>query len=111
MSSHGVCPCGMYLNKDINDGHIYCVRCGEYSIVEFKSIPIYYNKEKSGIKPNTVREEHELDERFALLRKEPHPQWIKIINRDTEEFFHRRITDVTIWNRLFIISWKHEEGK
>ena len=91
--------------------------------VSFKSLPKYYQKEKSGLKNNTVRDSFTLykdeirleDKRYSLLRKfekrEIFNLAIEIINVGTEgkESFIRQITDVTEYNGLFIITWKHQE--
>jgi transposase len=55
-----------------------------------KSDPEYFEKERSGIKPNTVRQ---LDGRDT----------IDIINSETGEHFERIITDLSIWNGTTIV--------
>jgi len=76
--------------------------------VKFKSIPEMYEKEKSGIKPNTIRKIEGFDERFNKLVS-GECKTIVIENKETGEKFFREITDVSIWNDLFIISWKHKK--
>jgi hypothetical protein len=79
-------------------------------VVEFKSVPSNYFKELSGLKSNTVRKIPIGDEREEVLKR-----WeivgdygkIKIRNSETKEYFTRVVTDVTIWDGLIIISWKH----
>jgi hypothetical protein len=62
-------------------------------VVQFKSIPEMFEKEKSGAKPNTVRKIDLKDDRFKWLRK-GHKR-IVIINTETHETFERYITDYT----------------
>ena len=77
------------------------------SIIKFKSNPIFFKKERSGLKPNTVRMVSTADERFKAL-DEKTATIIEIENTETKEFFLRMITDISFWNGQFIISWKHE---
>lgn len=79
-----------------------------FNIVEFKSVPENYEKEKNGRKPNTVRVLDLWDMRFLFLSLKS-PQIIRIKNTKTGETFARKITDITFWNGEFIISWKHRE--
>jgi len=78
-------------------------------IVEFKSNPENFEKEKSGIKCNTVRipapTGKGMDERFLQITSQ-RTHKIKIINSETGESFIRDITDVTIWKGIWIISWR-----
>ena len=67
--------------------------------VTFKSFPEYYEKEKSGIKNNTVRRWEMLDKRFETLAlfeighiKE---LFIEIVNTETKESFIRKVRDVS----------------
>lgn len=85
----------------------------EAEIVTFKSLPLYFEKEKDGRKCNTIRECDDIyDKRFELLKT-----WhitgnygkIRIVNSVTGENFVRQITDVMLWKRDWIISWKHGE--
>ena len=80
--------------------------------IRFKSIPEYWNKEKLGLKSNTVRKrdpEEPDDERFELL-----DEWInrplneiniEIENTETGKTFSRNVSDVTLWEGMYIISW------
>lgn len=77
-------------------------------MVKFKSIPAMYEKEKSGIKPNTVRIIDEFDDRFKRLY-ENIETLITIENTHTKETFTRKVRDVSVWNNLMIISWEHED--
>ena len=84
--------------------------------VIFKSLPIYYEKEKSGIKNNTVRCWEMFDKRFETLAsfeigyiKE---LFIEIVNTETKESFVRKVRDVSsfgIGGVNFIITWDDKE--
>ncbi|MCS3901766.1 hypothetical protein [Methanococcus voltae] len=88
--------------------------------IEFKSTPENYEKEKSGIKNNTVREfiagmgdEYKLDVLLGFMNGDYYDDKlkIKIINKETGESFKRYVTDVTAFKTskndwLYIISWK-----
>ncbi len=78
-------------------------------MVSFKSIPAMFEKEKCGVKPNTVRDIDMFDERFTRLI-DGDSRVIRIENSETGESFQRPITDVTVWKDLMMISWKHEGG-
>lgn len=82
--------------------------------VEFKSDPEFFEKERSGSKPNTVRTVDKKDPRFSYLKwiskrggygRIGHHYLISIINSVTKERFMREITDVSFYNNLVIISW------
>lgn len=72
-------------------------------IVQFKSTPENFEKEKSGAKSNTIRNIDEKDERFALLRRGC--KRIRIVKTDLSESFERYVTDYTEWEGYAIISW------
>lgn len=84
--------------------------------VTFKSFPEYYEKEKSGIKNNTVRRWEMFDKRFETLAlfeighiKE---LFIEIVNTETKESFIRKVRDVSsfgIGGVNFIITWDDKE--
>ena len=84
--------------------------------VTFRSFPEYYEKEKSGIKNNTVRRWEILDKRFEILAlfeighiKE---LFIEIVNTETKESFIRKVRDVSsfgIGGVNFIITWDDKE--
>ncbi len=77
--------------------------------VNFKSESPYFEIEKDGRKPNTIRVENPKDERFQNLRF-GHVERIKIVHvKNPKKFFIREITDISFWNGLCIISWKHQE--
>lgn len=65
-----------------------------------------FDKEKKGVKPNTLRKFVSSDVRFddiySGIEKE-----ITIVNTETKEEFTRKITDITVWKEWCIISWKH----
>ena len=82
----------------------------EIKIITFKSIPIYWKKELSGLKKNTLRE-IDNDERFKILRNfeeclDKKELWINIINTETNEKFERIVTDIFFTNKnQVLISW------
>jgi hypothetical protein len=81
--------------------------------VEFKSLPEYYEKERLGLKCNTVRlHDKRGDNRFNLLdlwlAGELRELYVKIKNTDTKKIFKRKITDVTKFDDYYIISWRHQ---
>lgn len=88
---------GLYVSKDL---------------VQFKSSPLYFEKERSGEKSNTVRKIDEQDVRFELLRQGC--KKIMIIRADRHKvpvYFERIITDYTEFDGYAIISWKGEGVK
>jgi hypothetical protein len=75
----------------------------------FKSEPLFFFKERDGSKPNTIREVKDKDDYRLHLLEHGNPKKIKIINAGNPKmFFTRKITDISYWNGLWIISWKHE---
>ena len=83
--------------------------------VRFKSERPHYDREKWGFKCNTVRKLEPDDERLPLLMamhnhvQDAEDDLIIIDLKDGNESFSRKITDITIWEGLCIISWKHPE--
>ena len=75
-------------------------------LVKFKSIPENYVKEKDGRKPNTERVIEATDVRWKKLSKGIATH-VRITNTETGEYFTRKITDVTFWNGIVVISWRH----
>lgn len=81
-------------------------------IVEFKSEEEYYIKEESGIKPSTTREVDfgEKKHRQLLVMHETGEFGkIKIREKRSLDSFERKITDITYWESVVIISWRHEK--
>jgi hypothetical protein len=79
-------------------------------LLEFKSIPEIFEKERSGRKPNTLRTfENKDDERLIKIYTGVAKR-IRITNTETKETFERTITDITNWNENWIISWAHRGG-
>ena len=82
-------------------------------MLEFKSDEENYIKEKSGLKPNTVREIDLNEDKFQELENRRLNNCygrIKITNArysDGHDYFIREITDITLWKNLSIISWEH----
>jgi len=76
--------------------------------IKFKSYPDMFEKEKSGKKRNTIRVFDSKDIRENILLQwieENFPLDIIIKNTNTEEVFGRKVTDVSVWNGMYIISW------
>jgi hypothetical protein len=76
--------------------------------VDFKSYPENFFKEKSGVKPNTLRQIDTDDLRFYILKRGAADK-IRITNTATGEFFIREITDYSEWKGWAVISWQHRE--
>lgn len=82
------------------------------NVVRFRTLPIYWEKEEDGSKSNTVREVPSCyDERFEILRG-----WVKgddltieIAEVGSSRVFQRKVSDVTFWKNLCVISWVHDE--
>jgi len=74
----------------------------------FKSKPDHWEKEHSGVKPNTVRYLNADEwEEFCFN----YVEYISIVNTDNGHTFHRKIVDVTcaiiMELPVFIFSWDH----
>lgn len=83
--------------------------------VEFKSDPIYYHKEKTYRKNNTIRKYFDNDERFEILKEASKKDLrgtaeyaIRIVNATNGEYFERFIKDVSFYKDLYIITWDCE---
>lgn len=81
--------------------------------VTFKSLPFYYEKEKSGIKNNTVRKADTSGRFFDLecFMKGLKELQIEIVNTETKESFIRKIIDVSYFDtdsgdEFYIITWE-----
>lgn len=79
--------------------------------IDFKSTPENYRKEYLGLKRNTVRKFGlEPDVREELLNKyligELDNLYIRIIKTSTSESFERQVTDVTLFEGIYVISWQ-----
>jgi len=78
--------------------------------IDFKSTPENYRKEYLGLKRNTVRDlTEDTDIRKELLDDfisgKLDNLFIRIIKTSTSESFERKVTDVTIFQGIYIISW------
>lgn len=76
--------------------------------IYFKTKSPYFEKERDGLKCNTVRELGFDDTRHEDLMnwlQTKEPTEITIINPLTDERFTRIITDVTYYDERWIISW------
>jgi len=86
----------------------------ENNTIIFKSTPEYYQKEKYGLKCNTVREILNPIEFKALVdffqdfNIIPNKK-ITIINSETNDSFVRRLTDISFYKGLYIFSWEHSK--
>lgn len=72
-----------------------------------------YEKERSGRKNNTLRRMRKKEARYPILKEYENmlgelPLWIEIENKHTEEYFTRRVKDITFWDGYVIITWEHE---
>ena len=78
-------------------------------IITFKSVPKNWQKEYSGLKQNTVRKQDDPnDERFQLIKLYMvgmRKLKVGIKNTETRIIFYRDITDVTLFEGYYIISW------
>lgn len=89
------CNCGDFIEVKLMD-----------DVVQFKSTPENWEKEASGVKPNTMRRFKEKDPREdALLNRSA--RTIRIINTESGQSFERSITDATFFDGAWIISWRH----
>ena len=80
--------------------------------VTFKSTPENWFKEYIGLKCNTVRKfkSGEYDTRQELLTQflqQPYNLWVEIVNTETSARFQRCVTDVTVYEGMYIISWEN----
>jgi len=98
------------------------------TLVIFKSIPEFYEKERDGRKPNTERIiSYNGDDDFALAKcqsamNEGRRAKVEIIctgiapeSGVTGEMFFRTITDISLVGTILgkvmvVISWEHEDG-
>lgn len=80
--------------------------------ITFKSLPIFYEKEKSGIKNNTVRH---LSNTEALKVREAErlflhsDLFIKIKNTETGESFCRILRDISTNDDVTVFTWDERE--
>ena len=78
--------------------------------IEFKSIEPYYRAEMSGLKCNTVREIDLNDLRFQEIVERAKTGYygeITIKLKGTLQDFTRKISDISFWKNLVIISWEN----
>lgn len=88
-------------------------------VITFKSNPDYYEKEKLGLKCNTVRVFELCDDREYILRDimseeiKKEDVVLKIENNETGETFERMISDLTFFAtngvEIYVISWIHKD--
>lgn len=86
----------------------------EITRVSFKSFSAFYAKEKKGIKNNTVRIK-DSTERFKVLDDFSlgflKDLEIEVINARTKESFVRKVKDVSSYDNIYVITWKHKKEK
>lgn len=88
----------------------------ENNTIIFKSTPENFYKEREGLKPCTIRRlslwsEMQQFEHFYmsyLVKLHDNIYHIKIINSITHEEFTRTISDITEFEGLWVISWRHQ---
>ena len=92
------------------------MRTDEKNVI-FSSCPDYFEKEKSGIKPNTVRQLNDGEYNMLKLwfKSRPHHHII-IKSTESKAHFHRTITDMShlgysLGLHLIIISWALPGGR
>lgn len=72
----------------------------------FRSIPKFFNAEKSGVKNNSVR--NTFDWSFERWESFVLSDEVTIISTDSTDSFTRKITHKAIFKGHAIITWKHE---
>jgi hypothetical protein len=77
----------------------------EGDIIECKSAPLFWDKECSYKKRNTVRSIRDLLLDGYTLEQVDKCKKIKIVNTNTLKSFCRKITDISVWGTWIIISW------
>jgi len=84
------------------------------NVIYFKSLPLFYFKEKEGVKNNTIRK-FNLDDPKDFNRKRALDLFItkicseldiSITNTETGESFERQIKDVCVYDNMYIITWR-----
>ena len=78
-------------------------------LVTFKTDPVYYELEKDGRKNNTVRVVNSEELKFQALEKNLVDEIQIVCSGNVEMSFRRKITDVSYWKDLVIITWEHKE--
>lgn len=91
----------------------------EGNTIKFKSNPLYYHKEATGLKNNTVRIMSNMDEFITLLNNLANIKKIQIYNTESSIFFERELTDISVTNiielktedfvnYIFVFTWKRD---
>lgn len=83
----------------------------------FKSREPFYSKERAGVKNSTAREIDLNEDKFLELIQHMMNGFndgdieIEIIKAQTEKnnYFVRDIIDISVYNNIMIITWKHKE--
>lgn len=72
----------------------------------FKSDRVYYIKEESGLKPNTIRQ-LDAEEKIVFLNNLCRIKLIKIVCSENEQLhFIRELSDISFMGEWIIFSWK-----
>ena len=80
-------------------------------IVTFETCPGYYEQEEDGRKNNTVRKIDSEDPRFKWMA-DGLVDHIQIVSSGNPEYnFRRDITDISFWEDIVIITWKHNNSQ
>jgi hypothetical protein len=82
------------------------------NVITFKSLPEFFDKEKTGIKNNTVRKLsfQEAREISKLQQTFSHDRlFIKIIKSYSGESFCRVIQDISVYSDIFIFTFDPKE--
>ena len=75
-------------------------------MIIFKSAEEFFDKEKSGIKSNTVRIPS-YEDRDSIIESMDKLSQITIISTDTGENFVRKLTDISTYREIIIFSWRY----
>lgn len=75
-----------------------------------KTNNIYFDKEKLGVKPNTVRNIDEDDREFILNNIWTLKYVVVESLEDNSCSFSRNITDISFFDDYMIISWDHNSS-
>ncbi len=86
----------------------------EGNTVIFQSMPVMYEKEESGVKPNTVRILDGLHEEVELMKASERLTHIQIRESYHKHRFTRELTDISkigeiLGKSVYVFSWRHGE--
>lgn len=78
------------------------------NMIIFKSSPEFYEKEKKGLKNNTVR--FLSWQEFSHVQNSENISLIKIVNSLTGDSFCREIKDISQYQDITIFTWKQGDA-